>query len=159
MKRSKDSPLIASFVDQSIYLQLRSVHDLKDNVSDATDDLSVSRRKLQDLKDEIRKIKTELNDRKSKLENATFELGRAVGDLQTSQLYNLNNEESGILGYDLNLAECEIEQARRRIREAENDLNSVVSSNSFITRGIFIIWVTLTQYWFSPSVENNVFAA
>lgn len=106
--------------------QLRSVNDLKDNIHDATDNLLMSRRKLHRLKDEFKRVKEEVHKDKNKLLQATVQLCRAVHDLHVPQLYSLNDEETDILRYDLHSAEAEILAARRRIQEADDDLNVTV---------------------------------
>lgn len=75
----------------------------------------------------MQKVKDEVFKGKNKLKEAMVELSKAVTDLQVPQLYSLNEDEANVLRFDLNLAESEIDEARRHIREAEDDLNSVVS--------------------------------
>ncbi|XP_065216601.1 baculoviral IAP repeat-containing protein 3-like [Planococcus citri] len=107
---------------QDLHGLQRSINDLKDNVYDATDDLTVARRKLQDIREEIQKIKDEVSKNQGQLWKATNELDKAVGDLQSPSLYNLNDNERNVLRLDLQLAENDIEEARRQIREAEDEL-------------------------------------
>lgn len=117
-------------------LQLCSVRDLKDHIYDATDELSIARRKLQDLRDEMQKVKDEVYKSQNNLKRATHELTKAVSDLQAPQLYSLNEEEAAILRYHLSLANSDIEDARKNMLEATNDLTTEVQSLPFYSYSI-----------------------
>lgn len=111
--------------------QLRSVRDLKYHIYYSTDELSVARRKLKDLRDEMQKVKNEVYKNQQNLKQATHELTKAVGDLQAPQLYSLNDHEADILRYYLNLAGNDIEDARKNMQEASNDLITEVSKQYY----------------------------
>ncbi|KAK7583893.1 hypothetical protein V9T40_004856 [Parthenolecanium corni] len=136
--------------------ELRSVNDLKDNIHDATDNLLMSRRKLHRLKDEFKRVKEEVNKDKNKLLQATVQLCRAVHDLHVPQLYSLNEEETDILRYDLHLAEAEILAARRRMQEADDDLNLMTAQPASSVSGTQINEEVLN---FSNNVIRNYHSA
>lgn len=115
--------------------QLRSIHDLNENVYDAAEDLIQTRRKLQksrgklkDVENKITRLKNELSLKKDALQKNTQELRSAINDLHLpNKLYNLKEEENTVLKMDLWMAEEDIVEARNHIHDAEDDLNYEVS--------------------------------
>lgn len=105
-------------------LQRRTIRRLRNKMHEAYDDLEDARVDLQEAREGLEDAKTEVLLSTNGLSNVVDEVDRASNTLNTQLMTNhINDFERNDIRRDLQALRREVEDARRNIRYAEDDLD------------------------------------